>query len=368
MKKRLYFLLLILALVGTFFSCNNKGGDIPEGLQICYEGKAEGYIFYAPENWTIVNSGDVKAARLSNTNNTSISFTKSKMPEVSIPEYFEGSLSQFPEEMRLGMNIITRDKECSFGNASEKAYKYVYTYKYKDVDYACMQILTVNNGEFYIFTYTSHGDVNSDTSDYQQYLEPVQLAIDNFKFTEKSDAEDKVVYEKDSDGYNLVSDKKLSGFSLYLPEEYEVIYSDGFVKAKISSAANISLSKATETNVGILDYLKARREGILGFADEITDIRICLATDVNYESEIYKDFAFDVLPEKDESLCFGNLEKNKIVSYEYKYTFNGQVYHVYQLAGVNDRNGYIFTYTALEDEYNLHIGEIKSVISQVTFS
>ena len=364
MKKKLILILTILIFVCAFSACNKKEGEVPEGLQVCYEGVAEGYVFYAPENWTIVNSGNVKAARVSNSNNTSISFTESELPAVTIPEYFEGSLSQFPFEI----NILTRDKECSFGNLKESAYKYVYTYKYKDVDYACMQILLIHEGEFFIFTYTSHGDVNSEESDYRHYLESVQLSIDNFKFTEKGEESEKPVYEKDSDGYNLVSDKKLSGFELYLPDDYEVIYSSGFVKAKISDKANLSLSKATETNVGIFDYLKARKEGILGFATDYTDIKISIATEVDYESDLYRDFAFDVLPEQDTDICFGSLEKNGIVSYEYKYSFNGQVYHVYQLAGIDERNGYIFTYTALEEEYLLHIEEIKSVISKVNFS
>lgn len=366
MKRFIALMLVALICLICLSGCNNKNSDVPEGLQIGYENPDDGYLFYVPENWAVVNGGDVAAAKVSVINNTSVSFAKADMPKAEIPLYFEESLKDFPGVIKDTMSIILRDKECTFGNANGKAYKYIYTYKYENRDYACMQILVTHGDGFYIFTYTSYGDPNDSASTYAQYLESVQLAIDNFKFTAVSQS-NPVTYEKDADGYNMVSDPTLAGYSLYLPEDYEVIYSSGFVKAKISSGANLTMSKATQTGVGIMDYLKIRKDEISTFATDFKDIRICLATDVNTESDIYKSWSFDVMPEKDDSLCFGNLEKNSILSYEYSYSFNGETYHVYQQMGVDTLNGYVFTYTALESEYASHIEEIKNILKKVNF-
>ena len=366
MKKFVALMLAAVICLMSLSGCNKKGDDTPDGLQIGYENTEDGYVFYVPENWAVVNGGDVAAAKVSVINNTSISFVKGEMPKEEIPLYFEESLKDFPAVVKDTMNILQRDKECTFGNASGKAYKYIYTYRYEERDYCCMQILLTHGDGFYIFTYTSYGNPEDSGSTYSQYLSSVQLAIDSFKFTESTEKAP-INYEKDGDGYNMVSDPTLAGYSLYLPESYEVIYSSGFVKAKISSGANISISKATQTGVGIMDYLKIRKDDLSKFTTDFSDIKISLATDVNTESEIYKNWSFDVMPEKDESLCFGNLEKNSILSYEYTYTFNENVYHVYQVMGVDRYNGYVFTYTALEGEYENHIDEIKNILKKVNF-
>ena len=366
MKK---FIALILAMVICLISlsgCNKKDDNVPDGLQIGYESLDDGYIFYVPENWAVVNGGDVAAAKVSVINNTSVTFAKGEMPKEEIPLYFEESLKDFPAVIKDTMNILQRDKECTFGNANGKAYKYIYTYRYEERDYCCMQILLTHGNGFYIFTYTSYGNPEDSGSTYSQYLSSVQLAIDSFKFTESAEKAP-INYEKDADGYNMVSDPTLAGYSLYLPADYEVIYSSGFVKAKISDSANISISKATQTGVGIMDYLKIRKDDLSKIVTEFMDIKISLATDVNTESEIYKNWSFDVMPEKDENLCFGNLENNSILSYEYTYTFNGNIYHVYQVMGVDRYNGYVFTYTALDSEYEMHIEEIKNILKKVSF-
>ena len=367
MKKVLKLISITILALTVLSSCEANGDEAPEGLQIVKVSESDGFIFYAPENWSIINTDDVAAAKVSAVNNTSITFVSAEMPKESIPEYFEKSLSEFPESISSTMTVTLRDQECTFGNADGEAYKYIYTYKYQDYDFACMQILLTHGEGFYIFTYTSYGDVTDESSTYRQYLDSVQLAIENFKFTESKEASGGKTYEKDADGYNLVSDETLSGFSLYLPQDYEVVYSSGFVKAKISDGANISLSKATQTGIGIIDYLELRKSELINFTTDLTDLRITLTTEVAEDSALFNDWSFDVRPDCDPDLCFGDLDKNGIIAYEYTYVFNGKQYHVYQILGVDSMNGYVLTYTALEDEYYEHIEEIKTVLEKVRF-
>lgn len=366
MRKKLALILILALVITSIFACSGEGDDVPEGLKIASVESECGYKFYAPEGWTVISTPEIAAARVSNVNSTSISFTEAMMPECTIAEYFEQSLSDFPESIASGMNILTRDKATSFGNADGEAYKYIYTYKYAENDVSCMQILLTHGGRFYIFTYTSFGDPDDESSYYRLYMDSVQLAIDNFRFTELGEVTSPV-YDKDSDGYNLVSDMEVCGYEIYLPDGYELLFNNGFVRAKISDGANISITKATETGVGILDYLKSRRSDLCRLTTEFSDIEILLATEYNSQSAGFKDWPFDVMPITDESLTFGNLEKNKIISYEYSYSFGAQSYRVYQIMGVDGYNGYVFTYTALADEYEIHIDEIKTILEKVNF-
>ena len=369
MKKISALFLIIVLGASMLFSCGNKEEEAPEGLQVVKISEEDGYKFYGPSGWSIVNTDEIAATKVSPVNNTSMTFTEADMPVGTIPEYFEASLSEFPASIKDTMKITLRDEKCIFGNADGEAYKYVYTYKYtdngKEYDFACMQILLTHDSRFFIFTYTSYGDVEDESSSYNLYLEKVQLSIDNFTFTKRQPSPAKT-YEKDADGYNLVSDRALAGFDLYLPDDYDVVYSNAYVKAKISDGANISLSKATQTNVTITDYLKMRKDDLSKFVTDFTDIKITLPEKLDPNGETLKNWQFDVMPEYNANLKFGDLSDGS-VAYEYTYVFNGQTYHVYQITGVDRFNGYVFTYTALEGEYNEHIDEIQTIIEKVRF-
>ncbi len=363
MRKFLVFLLVILTASFVFSSCTNEEIDVPSGLQILKISKSDGYQLFGPEGWIVANDGDIAASYVSNINNTSITFAKVAPPTVSIKEYFDSEKDKFPYEI-----TVVEEKDTKFGNA-ESAYSYVYTFEYEEREFAALQIFVKNAGDLYIFTYTSYGDPENESSEYQNYLEVVRLAIDSFKFTEKSaEEEEKPQYEEDSDGYVLVSDKELSGFELYLPKEAEVIMSSAQVTAKLSDKANITLTKSSSTGVSIVDYLKTRKSELEGLFGDVTDKKIAFETEPKLSEENADMFdAFGVAPVGEAEIKFGNLPKNRLVIYEYTYSYHGESYHVYQILGVNSFAGYVLTYTAVESEYSEHLDTIEKILEKVKF-
>ena len=117
----------------------------------------------------------------------------------------------------------------------------------------------------------------------------------------------------------------------------------------------------------MLTYLENRRAELGSIVSDITDIKVGVPKAVDTDSDFFKDWSLGVLPELDESIVLGNLERASTVSYEYTYVFAGKTYHVYQVLGVDGYNGYVFTYTALESEYAEHIDEIKTILGKVDF-
>ena len=343
MRRFLAILGLVAVLACSMISCEKNDG-VPEGLQVVDESKDGGYIFYGPEGWTVSNRAGVSACYVSPVNNTSITFTEAKMPEVPLNEYFRESFSAAPYDITL----LKEGESCNFGNAKE-AYKYVYTYSVDKYELACMQILVRNDGRFYIFTYSSYGKVEDESSDYRTYLEAVQLATDNFKFTEVGGGES-AEYPVGEDGYMLVSDKDVCGFELYVPEGLTVVDSSALATVKLSDGANISLTKATGTGVSIADYWNNRRDELELYVDAITEIAI---NQVNGEGEA--------------EIILGNLDRAKVAAYEYTYEFGGKAYHVYQVMGVDSWNGYVFTYTAQESEYGEHLDTVRDILGRVKF-
>ena len=344
MKRFLMILGLVLICSYAFISCSDDI-EVPEGLQIV-DNNSGGYIFFGPEGWIISNRAGISASYVSPVNGTSISFTEADMPDVGLNDYFDQSFSSTP----YSVNVLKKGESCNFGNADE-AYKYVYTFRHGETDFAAMQILVKNGEGFYIFTYNSYGDPEDETSQYRAYLEQVQLAIDNFKFTDGSDESSEPEYPLDGDGYKLISNGKITGFELYVPESYNVIDSSTLTTARISEGANISLTKATGTGVSIADYWKTRLEELSAFVSDLTEISV---NNTNTDGD-----GVDVK--------LGNLESDRVASYEYTYSYGGNIYHVYQVMGVDSFNGYVFTYTALESEYESHLSEINIILEKVKF-
>ena len=367
MKKLIAVFLIVFSIL-TLAGCDGGTGlEIPEGMQLVKESKEDGFIFFGPAAWIIANQGEVYCTYLSGINTTSITFTSVEISTESMKDYFNRTRADFP--YKDSMNISVDGERVNFGNADE-AYKYVYSYKYGDYDIACLQILVRHGDKHFVFTYTSYGDISDETSYYRTYLDRAQKVIDNFKFTESTaeDSKDEPEYETDSDGYILISDKAVSGFDLYVPKSAEVLDSSAIVSARIGENSMISLTRATETGVNILHYLSARHDEMAAITEGFTDIEVKVTVSYNEDSPIFEDWNISVMPTVDDSLRFGDLEPKTTAAYEYSFEWQGEKYHVYQLLGVGRFDGYVFTYTSTEADYNKDLGIAEKIIEKVKFN
>ena len=340
--------------------------EIPEGMQLISGGEDKGYYFFAPEEWTkgeeMNGMNYVYASRV---DTTSISFieidpktfvkpdpTKSD-EEFFLNDYFNSLKSEFPSTTVFSEE---NGKACLLGSGetkADKAVKYTYNYLYKsptteaEQRVAFMQILASHDGRYYIMTYAaSLAEKNEEVTTYDYYLEKLQSVIDNFRFVErKSSEEAKKEYPSDTDGDILASDEKLAGFTLYVPKDFTVDYSSAIVSATHSDGSNITMTKATATGNTIGNYWEFRKSELSAYVDSITDI-----TENPHEIEFSNA--------KNAAAC------------EYTYVYNGKTFHVYQIFCVSGgliQNGYIFTYTSTNDNYDLHIDDINRILEKVEF-
>lgn len=377
MKKTVFLLLTLILSAIALVSCNEESA--PTGLQVVAISEEEGFKFYGPDGWTVVNdyfNADYKvyATKLTGRSKTSITFVEAPMPEGGLDEYFAASIAEFPESFKV--TVTKNVTKATFGNASD-AYNSIYTYKYTEYDYSvskyvekdmtCMQYFIKHGGRFYIFTYTAYGTPDDESADYQTYLSLVNDCVKNFLFTDRVGSSESPVYEKDADGYNLVSDKTLCGYELYLPDSYQVVGTNGDVEAKIAGGAALSITRASDAGVNIVTYMSMRRHELSGIVSDIKDIEVSVTTEYDKNSDIFSEenWEITVMPTVDKTIKFGNL--TNIASYEYTYVYNGVTYHVYQMLGVDMFAGYVFTYTATEEEYSQHLDEIKIILEKVKF-
>lgn len=392
MKKIGALILLAATLITacfTFTSCTNEV-DIPEGMQLVHGGNEYGYYFFAPEEWTISNVGDIKSAYASRVDTTSVSLVE-VAPESFLPDgkdadeyffnsYFSDSLKDFKGEPKVSNpsgELVTFGKE---GEGADKAKRYTYTYEYFDytagatVRFGFMQYLLKHDGRYYIFTYASSMEnrTGSTESYYDYYLDKdgeegkLTKIIKEFRFIEKTGEPEDTVKVKDADGYILASDPDLAGFCLYVPEGFEVDYSSAIVSATHSDGTNINMATTAGTNENVNAYMHRRLSELQAFAE-------------NIECEVMKDENGNTVVEETNSeravLKYTKLDDfgGAITAYAYEYTYeiNGEKYYVYQVIAIDgwliNYNGYVFTYTSKDTNKDLHSEELTKIIEKVKF-
>ncbi len=392
MKKVCAFLLILATLtlsLGALTSCSNEN-QIPEGMQLVAGGETLGYYFYAPEEWTISNVGEIKSAYVSRVDTTSVSLVK-VAPESFLPEgedadayffgsYFMASMKDFKGEPKVNDE---NGEAVTFGTETEgadKAKRYTYTYEYFDytaeqtVKFGFMQYLLKHDGEYYIFTYSASMENRTGTeiTFYDYYLDKdeeegiLTKIINSFRFVQKNGEDEALEYEKDADGYILASDPDLANFSLYVPESFKVDYSSAIVSATHSDGTNVNMTTSAGTNENVNAYMHRRIKELQAFAE-------------NIEYDLMKDEDGNVITESNDSetpvIKYERLEDfgGAINAYAYEYTYyiDGEKHYVYQVISIDgwllNYSGYVFTYTVKEVNKGLHSDELVKMIEKVKF-
>ncbi len=341
MKKIILFILL-LATVLTVTACGSKD-ELPEGMQLARGGESVGYYFYVPEEWVVGNTGRISAAYASSIDKSSATFVTENMPGVTLAEYFATSMSTFPYEYTLNID----NQSVTFGNA-ESATSFVYDYDVGETKYRTLQILSVYGDRLGIFTFTSYRTNRSSDqmSQYDYFREKRQAIIDNFKYCELNKSDTQSDREVDGDGYVLISDKTVAKFSLWVPESFEIVQSSGIVECRMEDGSTVSLTTAHETGVVVSDYWKNRKAQLEELFGTVTEKKI------------------------DTACTLGN--SRGAFAYEYTYVYKGTTYHVYQILAIADTgilttDGFVFTYTATEENYSNNLDVIKKICDKVTY-
>ena len=344
MKRKLISLVMIFALALSLASCG--GESAPTGMKAASDSSRVGYKLYVPEEWTVSNLGNITAAYVSSLDSSSISLVEAENPEGTLAEYFEEHLSDFPTAPQ-----DLRSENALFGNATE-AIKYTYNLEHTpnpgaqtDGEAAMprvgfMQVLIRFNERFFIFTYSALLEKRNDEATYyEHHLPDVQAIMDNAFFTTGETTNEQPSYEV-NDGFKLISDKSLSGFSLYVPESYAVTISSGIVTAESERGAVLTVMKMTVGQIYFSDYWELRRAELAQIFGEVNEIS------------------------KNTPVTIGNV--SNAYAYEYSYVYSGVTYRVYQVF-LATGSGYAFTMTAPEEVYDAHRDELGEIMEKIVF-
>lgn len=342
--KKLLSLLLVLVLCFSLFACKDKDEEAPEGMKAVATNASLGFTFYVPEPWVDSSYGKIASAYVSALDTSSVSLVRVDLREVAFENYVKESLT-------ASKNVPTyleEGKAVNVGNA-KRALSYVYTYNYGEYPYQFMQVLCeATDGAYYLFTYgASAQDKTEGTTFYQSHLEEVASMLASVKFGDKTDVvTEEVVYGVDADGYKLVSDEKTAGFAFYIPETFKAELSLGIVLACAEDNATVTVAEATSTGVAVKEYYENRLKELAVVYSDVTEITELTECALGNSSDA----------------CYA----------EYSYKDGGKTYRVYQVIAVGggsffSKKGYVMTYTAPEDVYESHLGELAKMMEKIRF-
>lgn len=353
--KKIIALLLILASLAAFVSCDD-GDGVPNGMQLVFGGESAGYCFYSPEGWLISNLGDIKSAYISRVNTTSVSFTEVKLDSIDNKEdyFFNSYFNDYADEFEVfeSYELLDSGSDCTFGtgeSAADRAKKYIYTVEYSGFEFCFMLILAKRADRYFMFVYSAQNEAEEGvTPNYEKYLSEAMKVVENFRFLGNgSETEENREFTKDADGYNLISDRKLAGFDFYVPDEFKFDFASAIVSATHTDGSNVNMTEATATGISAKEYWTKRKNDLSKIFKNVTEIEIDKETSLgNNGSSLYGDWAY---------------------SYEYTYEHGENKYHVYQILAIDGTKGYVFTYTALEENYAKHFDKVLKIIEKVHF-
>ena len=345
MKKISLLLVLVLLFSSLLSLASCQKSDVPQGMKLAQGGDEYGYRFYVPEEWTVSIVGDVATAFVSAINRTAVTYVEVPAPEGTVQDYFAASLAEFPSPPSIrvdGENAI-------LGNC-DTALRYEYDFAYDGDTYGVRQIFASFEGRFGIFTYTAKADAKEgETTNFDAYAAKADAVIESFRYLTKTGEGAAPIYEKDTDGWNLVSDKRVAKFALYLPEDMTVRYASGIVNAAFADGASITLSQTKAESMTFSQYWEKRKEELQN-ALRVTELTVISPDGGNNE--------YALAP-------LGNLQNG--FAYEYTYLYRGAKYHVYQVFAASRFYGFVFTYTSKDENYEDHRAAVGQIMEKIVF-
>ncbi len=378
-------LLCLCIFAGTLVSCGGQGNEIPDGYKYA-TCRGEYFRLFVPTQWTANTESGVSGAYMSMPGNDSVITIAVSMTEVPFeaterPVETEGesaaddaddvettvgttgetnadtasatagtrsaTLDDFLAahlagvEQMLGFRL---EKNLDSTLGGKRAKDITYSVLQNAVGYRYRQVLCKVEGRFYLFTYSTTADM------FDQWLDIVDGILENIVFHAvpyDGGEDDRKIPTLDNvpEGMKLVSDND-AFFRFFAPSDWLTVPG--------SATYQVYASEEDRSNVSVLGYIPNTNSTTYDNAAYWAEV------EKEYQS-VLKDYTLlsTTTGEK-----MGDL--NATV-YEYTYTVGGVSYRARQVVCVYSLMIVTMTYTALPENYDRHIEDVKAMQSAIIF-
>lgn len=335
MTKKIIALLTALLLCLCMVSCANQDPDAPDGMQsVTLAG--EPFRLYVPERWASNTDSGVSSAYYSSTHKVLVTARYYTPADESLTldayvtacaEAYAATLDGFEEQERIDAVL-----------GKENAVKMTYTMLDGSVNMRCFQISTYYKGDIVSL------NVYCDTEVYDTVLTDLELIVSSFVLCEKAAPQGtELIDKKTPAGMEIASAEHLE-YRLYVPTAWICNADSGMSEAYYPESGRSNIS-------------------VTSFAPELS------TTVQDYFLECEKSYAAS-LPNYErisESPTERQVAGRIAYSYVYRVVADGVEFRIMQTMLAYNDMLYSITYTALAENFELHMNDVEAILNAFTF-
>ncbi len=334
MMKKISLVVLALLLCLSVTACAKKDPNAPDNM-FSATVAGEPFRLYVPEGWSDNTTSGISSAYYSPAEKSIVSarYITPADPEMTLDAYMDFCAERYAEAL-VGFEITARDAAVLGG---ENAVKLSYKMKEGDKVIVCFQI-TAKFGADMISLNGYCAEVLYET------LSPeYDKIVKAFVLCEKTDPNGEELIDKHTpEGMEIASADHLE-YRLYVPKTWVCDAESGKSEAYYpeSGKSNVTVSFITpDQSLSVKDYF--------------------LKLEGDYKTTIP---SYERTEEPTERTVSGRTA----YSYTYRATVDGVEFTVMQTLFTRDGKIYFFTYTALSENFALHLDDVNTMLDAFTF-
>ncbi len=358
-------LLCLVALLGLC-SCGelmNEGEEAPEGMQIasCY---GADYRLYVPTSWVLNTSYGISSAYRVLDKQSTVSVNR-----YAIEDYraeMEAALTASGADAtvmaeRIGWfwrtyclsSVATRaldqevtmvDEECGayvLHDANGQKYRYSALVNGETLHF--LQVVAERGQAFYVFTFTANKEM------FEPYLPDVESMLAAFRFSETpyEPADAAKLLDKGEEapeGMRPAFGEDVA-YCFYVPNHWQINWDQGIYAAYVEE---------DRTSVSVVPYYPDQAE--MRVSEYFEENRKMM-------ENMGGEGGFELIATTEGESLGGR----QATLYEYRFRVGGEFYHYRQYVAAYKSMIYSLTYTATEDAYATHLGELDAIVSAFAF-
>ena len=332
MKRFTALIIAVLLLCPLVLSSCSKE-PVPDGMKLAsIEG--EPFKLYVPEAMTLNLESGISSAFSNIPEKFMISaryYTPSNA-EMTLDEYMEYCAESYAESLD-SFNMTSLEATVLSGVDGKRM---SYTTKFDSVNYSCEQFTVLYKGDmislnFYIPSHSA-----------EKYASSVNDIAGVFTLCDKAEPiNDEVVDKKTPDGMKIASNDVVE-YRLYVPKSW--------ICNSESDISEAYYPESQKTNVTANSYIPEEATDIEGFS------ALC---EENYKKSIR---GYELISK--EALTVAN--KNAI-ALTFSASYGGVTYKIRQVSLIYNELAYSITYTATQENFDLHIDDFNRIVSEFRF-
>ena len=333
MIKKISALILALLLTLCMIACSSQDTDIPEGMQSATM-EGEPFRLFVPQNWTSNVASGISGAYISPSSKNMVTarYYTPADESMTLEDYIEFCIASY--EKSVDSFQLVEQLPAILGG--EDAIKLSYTMKENETEMTCFQISVLYGGDFV----SLNGYCATDS--YASLSADFDLIVKEFVLCEKSDPQGEELTDKHTpEGMEIASADHIE-YRFYVPKTWVCNAESGASEAYYpeSGKSNVLLtSYVPETFTSIPDYfVQCEAEYI--------------ATLPEYERMSESERTVDGL---------------SAYTYTYQTVVDGIEFRIMQTLFYYSESVYSLTYTALSDNFDLHLEDVEAMLDAFSF-